>query len=145
MKSSGVGGGGTGGASRTVARKWSIGGLYVRAGGAWHSNLTNFPLIYNVSYFIWGSWSFVWRAKPTKALPWRRDWVQAHPQKFWFFIAKNLRAPTPMIKKHLRLHCPLLKGQRVKCSCHASILRRPCAHYSTLSLLVVVDYNVRLK
>jgi len=34
MKSSGVGGGGTGGASRTVARKWSIGGLYVRAGGA---------------------------------------------------------------------------------------------------------------
>jgi len=36
---------------RTVARKSSIGGLYVcagrlcvRAGGAWHSNLTNIPL-----------------------------------------------------------------------------------------------------
>jgi len=27
---------------------------------------------------IWGAWSFVWRAKPTKAPPWRRDWVQLH-------------------------------------------------------------------
>jgi len=27
------------------------GGLYVRAGGAWHSNLTKIPLIYSVSYF----------------------------------------------------------------------------------------------
>jgi len=58
---------------------------------------------------------------------------------------KNLPAPTPMMKMHLRLHYPLLKGHRGKCSCHASILRRPCAYYSTISLLVVVGYNVSLK
>jgi len=29
---------------------------------------------------------------------------------------------------------PLLKGQRRKCSRHASILRRPCAYYSTRTL-----------
>ena len=28
--------------------------LYVCAGGAWHSNLTKFPLIYNVSFFNFG-------------------------------------------------------------------------------------------
>jgi len=22
---------------------------------------------------VWGAWSFVWGAKPTKATPWRRD------------------------------------------------------------------------
>jgi len=39
---------------------------------------------------------------------------------------------------------PLLKGRRGKCSRHASILRRPCAQYSALSLLVAVGYNVPL-
>jgi len=24
---------------------------------------------------VWGAWSFVWGAKPTKAPPWRRDWA----------------------------------------------------------------------
>jgi len=36
---------------RNVARKSSIGGFYVRAGGVWHSNLTKNPVIYSVSYF----------------------------------------------------------------------------------------------
>ena len=35
-------------------------GLYVRAGGAWHSNLTKIPVIYSVYYFNLGGWSFVW-------------------------------------------------------------------------------------
>jgi len=55
---------------------------------------------------------------------------------------KNLPAPAPMMNRHLRLHCPLLKGERGKRSCHASVLQRPCAYYSTLSSLVVVGYNV---
>jgi len=50
------------GVHRSVARKLSIGGLYVWAGGlnvraweAWHSNLTKNPLIFRVSYFnLWG-------------------------------------------------------------------------------------------
>jgi len=40
----------TGGKFRTVARKPSIGGLYVCARRAWHSNLTKIPLIYNVPH-----------------------------------------------------------------------------------------------
>ena len=47
--------------SRTVARKSSIGGLYVCAvgafhssRGAWHSNFTKIPLIYGVSYLNLG-------------------------------------------------------------------------------------------
>ena len=39
---------------RTVARKSSIGRLYVRARVGWHSNLTKIPLIYSVSYFSLG-------------------------------------------------------------------------------------------
>jgi len=46
---------------RTVARKSSIGGIYVRAWriyiraeGAWHSNLTKISLSYSVSYFHFG-------------------------------------------------------------------------------------------
>jgi len=52
---------------RTVARKSSIGGLYVRAGEGWHSNLTEIPLTYSVSYFNLGAWSFFGGATPTKA------------------------------------------------------------------------------
>ena len=48
---------------------------------------------------------------------------------------KNLPAPTPMMKRHLRPRCPLLKGQRGKCPRHVSIFRRPCAYYSTHTLL----------
>ena len=46
--------------SRTVARKSTIEGFYVRAGGTrlcmgtWHSNLTKIPLIYSVSCFDLG-------------------------------------------------------------------------------------------
>ena len=38
---------------RTVARKSSIGGLYVRAGRAWHSNSTK--IVFHIS--IWGTWA----------------------------------------------------------------------------------------
>ena len=56
---------------------------------------------------------------------------------------KNLSAPTPT-KRHFCPVAPLLKGQKGKCFRHASIFRRPCAYYPTLSLLVVVGYNVPL-
>ena len=58
------------GVGRTVASKSSIVGLYVGARGAWHSNLTNIPLIWSVSYFNLGGLEFCFGgAKPTKALP----------------------------------------------------------------------------
>jgi len=61
---------------RTVARKFSIGGLSVCAGCAWHSKNwknSNWFTVFHVS--IWGARSFVWGAKPTKVLPWRRVWI----------------------------------------------------------------------
>ena len=58
-------------------------GLCVSAGGlrlcgvAWHSKnwqKLHWFIVFHVS--IWGgAWSFVWGTKPTKAPPWRRDWV----------------------------------------------------------------------
>ena len=61
----------------------------------------------------------------------------SHSQKF--------ACSSPYDERRLRIHCPLLKEERGKRSCHASILWRPCAYYSTLSLLVIVGYNVSLK
>jgi len=58
---------------RTVARKFSIGvlqfcgGLFVCAGGLDITQLTKTLIIYSVSRFNLGAWSFVWGAKPTKA------------------------------------------------------------------------------
>jgi len=58
---------------RTVARKFSIGGLcfsavgfgFVR--GAWHSkNWQNLNWFVVFHFSIWGAWSFVWGAKPPK-------------------------------------------------------------------------------
>ena len=47
---------------------------------------------------IWGVWSFVWGAKPTKAPPWRRDW--AHPQIFYLskMWAKLLKIQAKSLK-----------------------------------------------
>ena len=65
--------------TRTVARKFSLGALCISARGfrfvrgAWHSKhwpTLNWFIVFHIS--IWGTWSFVWRAKPPKN-PWRRD------------------------------------------------------------------------
>jgi len=47
------------------------------------------------------------------------------------FAPKNLSAPTPMMKRHLRPRCPSLKGQRGKCPRRS---RRLCAYYFTRTL-----------
>ena len=47
---------------------------------------------------------------------------------------KNLPAPKPMMKRRLRPVPPLLREQRGKFPRHVSILRRPCAYYSTHTL-----------
>ena len=56
-------------ASRTVARKSSLGGLYVRVGGFDIENLIKSPMIYSTSYFDLGGGlgTFVWGAEPTIA------------------------------------------------------------------------------
>jgi len=64
-------------ASRTVARKFSIGGLYVRAGEgvAWHSKnwqKLHWLIVFHVS--ILGDWSVVWGLSPPNT-PRRRDWL----------------------------------------------------------------------
>jgi len=59
---------------RTVARKFSIGGLFDSAGGLEIIKLTKTPLIYSVSRFNLGAWNIVWGTKPTKVPPCRRDW-----------------------------------------------------------------------
>ena len=43
-------------------------------------------------------------------------------------------ASTPLMKSHLRPRCPLYERTEGKCPRHASILRRPCAYYSTRTL-----------
>jgi len=55
------------GPDRTVARKSSIEGIYVWAGGLDILKIDKNSLIYGVSYFNLGDWSFVWEAKPTIA------------------------------------------------------------------------------
>ena len=63
--------------SRTVARKFSLGGLYVSAGNLDIENLLKSPLIYSVSYFIWRPWDFVYQSfGVTKAPPWQRHWIR---------------------------------------------------------------------
>jgi len=70
--------------TRTLARKSSTGvlcfcagGLDVCAGGAWHSNLTKIPLIYNVSYFSLGELDALFGGlSPPKPPTWRRDYNQ---------------------------------------------------------------------
>jgi len=49
---------------RPVARKSSIGGLYVCAGGFDIENLIKTPLIYSVSYFNFGVCCFVYGKNP---------------------------------------------------------------------------------
>jgi len=89
---------------RTVARNSSLGGLYVcagrlyvRAGGAWHSNLTKVPLIYNVSYFNFRELGALFGgAEATKSPPWRRDW-------FRFFISISTCSAWSSINKLSRV------------------------------------------
>ena len=52
--------------TRSVARKPTVGGLDIL-------KLEKTPLIYSVSYFNLGAWSFVWWAKRTDVPPWRRN------------------------------------------------------------------------
>jgi len=82
--------------NRTVARKSSIVELCVCAGG-WtfvHRGFDiqikqKFHWFTDLQWFIFqfeGAWSFVWGAKPTKALPWRRDWFA----KYIFYNIRGL-------------------------------------------------------
>ena len=65
---------------RTVARKCSLGGLYVCPGRLDIENLLKSPLIYSVSYFNLGILVLFLEGKPTKATPWRRDWIRLNCQ-----------------------------------------------------------------
>jgi len=51
----------------------SAGGFSFVRGGLDIIKLNKTSLIYSVSRFTLGGWSFVWGGKPTKASPWRRD------------------------------------------------------------------------
>jgi len=59
---------------RTVAKKFSIGGLCSSAGGLDIIKLSKISLIYSVSRFNLGGLELCLGVKPTKAPPWRRDW-----------------------------------------------------------------------
>jgi len=68
---------------------------------------------------VWGAWSFVWGAKPTKAPPWRRDWagdegfVGSFARSRTFLgtqqksvrPAPNLFQPKPAIERYGRSVC----------------------------------------
>jgi len=89
----------------------------------------------------WSLWEKICRQNCTKKL-FCQVWGNSgknppHSQKFTCSYTCDEKVPPPPL--------PPLKGQRGKCSRPASILRRPCAYYSTLSSLVVVGYNVSLK
>ena len=75
--------------SRTVARKFAIGGPCSFAGGAWHYKINqNFTYLSCFTVQFGGAWSFFWGDKPTKAPPWRRDccihyhWTRAENVRF---------------------------------------------------------------
>ena len=91
--------------------------------------------------FSWSLWEKICRQNYTKNFSGKFGEIRAKILR----TPKNSPALTSTMKRHIGLHCLLLKGQRGKCFCHASILRHPCAYYSTLSLLVVVGYSVSLK
>jgi len=60
-----------------VARKFSIGGLCVCAGGLDIPKLTKTQLIYSVSRFNLGELGVLFgEVRPTKASPWRRDCIR---------------------------------------------------------------------
>jgi len=96
--------------NRTVARKLSIGGLYVRAGGAWHSNLTKIPLIYSVPYFnLGGVGAFFGGISPQKPSPWQRDWLQNHFLQN--HLLKGVTCHSTLVKDTLcrnNVRCPYL-------------------------------------
>ena len=54
-----------------------VGGLYVRAGGGWHSNLTKSPLTYSVSYFKLGGLEFCLGGLSPQKLP-MAMWLEEH-------------------------------------------------------------------
>ena len=59
---------------RTVARKFSTGGLCVCGGGLTFKNFTKSSLIYSASCFNLGeAWDFFGGLGPPKQPPWRRD------------------------------------------------------------------------
>ena len=75
---------------RTVARKCSLGRLYIRVGGLDIENLIKTRMIYSVSYFnLGGIGTLFGGVKPTKAPPWRRDWIHA---TYITYIASNKEA-----------------------------------------------------
>jgi len=53
--------------------------------------LTKTPLIYSVSRFIWGAWSFILGAKSTKAPPLRRDWTEQWQTIWWIGAVRGLK------------------------------------------------------
>ena len=66
------------------------GGLYIRAGGEWHSNLTKIPLIMVFHISIWGS--CVWGDKPNK-LPRGDRTVQVTKPRFKTPWKRSLGSP----------------------------------------------------
>jgi len=98
---------GCGASVKTVARKLSIGGIYVCAGGfdacaggTWHSNQTKIPLIY-VSCFNLGD-------EPTKTPPWRRDWPETEQCLMAGSGTKHFLCCNRSLKFGFRCHGPSL-------------------------------------
>ena len=90
--------------------------------------------------------TFFWRSHQKRSLwsLWEKIWGQKLPKKFFGQVwgnsgknpshSQNLPAPTPVMKRHFRLHWPSFARSEGEMPRHASILRRPCAHYSTRTL-----------